>query len=116
MAKEYGLIFLVMNGLHMKQILVIKNGLKKQTYKPIYLKIMIENKWAYAAVISMVLAKTAPSKEKQEACLDEIEDSFKQLIYEIEKEMIKEADRVSELEKEEFDAYFKKHIVGAKKS
>jgi len=77
---------------------------------------MIENKWAYAAVISMVLAKTAPNKEKQEACLDEIEDSFKQLIYEIEKEMIKEADRVSELEKEEFDAYFKKHIVGAKKS
>ena len=40
MAKEYGLILLVMNGLHMRQILVIKNGLKKQTYKPIYLKIM----------------------------------------------------------------------------
>ena len=40
MAKEYGLIFIVMNGLHMRQILVIKNGLKKQTYKPIYLKIM----------------------------------------------------------------------------
>jgi hypothetical protein len=116
MAKEHGLIFLVMNGLLLKQILVIKNGLKKQTYKPIYLKIMIENKWAYAAVISMVLAKTAPSKEKQEACLEEVEDSRKNLIYEIEKEIIKEAERVSELKIEEFDAYFKKHIVGAKKS
>jgi hypothetical protein len=40
MAKEYGLILLVMNGMLLKQILVIKNGLKKQTYKPIYLKIM----------------------------------------------------------------------------
>jgi len=40
MAQEYGLILLVMNGLLLKQILVIKNGLKKQTYKPIYLKIM----------------------------------------------------------------------------
>tara|TARA_R100001509_G_scaffold165089_1_gene145067 strand:+ start:76 stop:309 length:234 start_codon:yes stop_codon:yes gene_type:complete len=77
---------------------------------------MIENKWAYAAVISMVLAKTAPSKEEQEACLEEVEDSRKNLIYEIEKEIIKEAERVSELKIEEFDAYFKKHIVGAKKS
>ena len=77
---------------------------------------MIENKWAYAADISMVLAKTAPSKEKQEACLEEVEDSRKNLIYEIEKEIIKEAKRVSELKIEEFDAYFKKHIVGAKKS
>ena len=56
---------------------------------------MIENKWAYAAVISMVLAKTAPSKEKQEACLEEVEDSRKNLIYEIEKYIIKEAERVS---------------------
>ena len=77
---------------------------------------MIENKWAYAAVISMVLAKTAPNKEKQEACLEEVEDSRKNLIYEIEKEIIKEAERVCQLKIEEFDAYFKKHIAGAKKS
>ena len=77
---------------------------------------MIENKWAYATVISMILAKTAPSKQKQEACLEEVEDARKNLMYEIEAEIIKEAERVSELKKEEFDAYFKKHIVEAKKS
>ena len=77
---------------------------------------MIENKWAYATVISMVLAKTAPNKKKQEACLKEVEDSKENLIYEIEKEIIKEAERVCQLKIEEFDAYFKKHIVGAKKS
>tara|TARA_Y100001968_G_scaffold60545_1_gene51433 strand:- start:726 stop:959 length:234 start_codon:yes stop_codon:yes gene_type:complete len=77
---------------------------------------MIENKWAYATVISMILAKAAPSKQKQEVCLREVEDARKNLMYEIEAEIIKEAERVSELKKEEFDAYFKKHIVRAKKS
>jgi hypothetical protein len=36
--------------------------------------------------------------------LEEVEDSRKNLIYEIEKEIIKEAERVSELKIEEFDA------------
>ena len=77
---------------------------------------MIENKWAYATVIGMVLAKAAPNKKKHETCLKEVEESKKNLIYEIEAELIKEAERVCQLKIEEFDAYFKKHIVGAKKS
>ena len=112
MAFVTGWINLVLNGKNSRLTLATRNAnLKKQTYKPIYLKIMIENKWAYAAVISMVLAKTAPSKEKQEACLEEVEDSRKNLIYEIEKEIIKEAKRVSELNKRDKRIFEKKHFL-----
>ena len=54
MAKEHGLIHLVMNGLLLKQILVIKNGLKKQTTQD-----MFES-----------LEKTKPSGEHDEELLD----------------------------------------------
>tara|TARA_R100001163_G_C4946406_1_gene116023 strand:+ start:363 stop:620 length:258 start_codon:yes stop_codon:yes gene_type:complete len=64
----------------------------------------------HQAIVGMVLAVTAPTKERLNECIKLATDSKNSLLLEIERFIMDQADELAKCSKEDFDKYFKEHI------
>ena len=64
----------------------------------------------HQAIVGMVLAVTAPNKERLNECIKLATDSKNSLLIQIEQFIMDKADELAASSKEDFDKYFKEHI------
>jgi len=64
----------------------------------------------HQAIVGMVRAVTAPTKERLNDCIKIATDSKNSLLLEIERFIMDQADELAKCSKEDFDKYFQKHI------
>ena len=64
----------------------------------------------HQAIVGMVLAVTAPNKERLNECIKLATDSKNSLLIQIEQFIMDKADELAAGSKEDFDKYFKENI------